>query len=161
MAGATSPSEGRGGTNPVQLGLGVIVGAIDNNMAGGSPHFDGPTDRPDDRGRAAISFSADGRQRSIYTRDGAFSLDAQNNLVSSSTGLKVLGWSADPLTGEVDTSGQITGSSGINIPLGLLSTAKADQPGGHRWQPQQHRDRRRGLRRARARSTTRWASCTK
>jgi flagellar hook protein FlgE len=123
IAGATSPSGARGGTNPVQVGLGVTVGAIDNNMAGGSPQSTGrQTDLMIEGGGYFVM--GDGSSK-VYTRDGAFSLDAGNNLVSSSTGLKVLGWTADPLTGEVDSSAQIAGSSGINIPVGLLSTARA------------------------------------
>ena len=122
LAGATTPTEGRGGTNPVQLGLGVVVGAIDNNMAGGSPQATG---RQTDLmiGGEGYFVLGDGAKR-VYSRDGAFSLDAQNNLVNSSTGMKVLGWTSDAISGEIDSSEQITGKSGINIPLGLLSTSR-------------------------------------
>ena len=123
MSGATGPTSERGGTNPVQLGLGVVVGAIDSNMAGGSPQSTGrQTDLMIEGGGYFVL--GDGI-RKVYTRDGAFSLDAQNNLVSSATGLKVLGWQADSLTGAVDTSSPVTGGSGINVPVGLLSTARA------------------------------------
>lgn len=122
MAGATSPSGNRGGTNPVQLGLGVVVGAIDNNMVGGPPQATG---RQTDLmiGGQGYFVLGDGPKR-VFSRDGSFGLDAQNNLVNSSTGMKVLGWTADPISGAVDTSAQITGNSGINIPLGLLSTSR-------------------------------------
>lgn len=120
IAGATGPSEARGGTNPVQLGLGVTVGAIDSNMADGSPQSTGrQTDLMIEGGGYFVL--GDGAKK-VYTRDGAFGLDAQNNLVSGSTGMNVLGWQVDPLTGAVDSSGQITS---INIPVGLLSTARA------------------------------------
>jgi flagellar hook protein FlgE len=123
MSGATGPTSDRGGTNPVQLGLGVVVGAIDSNMAGGSPQSTGrQTDLMIEGGGYFVL--GDGVKK-VYTRDGAFGLDAQNNLVSGSTGMKVLGWQADALTGTVDSSGQITSQSGINIPVGLLSTARA------------------------------------
>ena len=122
LSGATNPSATKGGTNPVQLGLGVVVGAIDNNMAGGPPQSTG---RQNDLMIAGEGYFVlgDGSKK-VYSRDGAFGLDGDNNLVNTSTGLKVLGWSADD-SGAVDTSGQITGSSGINIPLGLLSSSKA------------------------------------
>lgn len=120
IAGATSPSESRGGTNPIQLGLGVVVGAIDNNMVGGAPTATGrQTDLMIEGGGYFVL--SDGVSK-VYSRDGAFSLDASNNLVSSSTGLKVMGWQANSLTGVMDSSGQVTG---INIPVGLLSTARA------------------------------------
>lgn len=122
MAGATAPTGTRGGTNPVQLGLGVTVGAIDSNMAGGSPQATGrQTDLMIEGGGYFVV--SDG-SRKVYTRDGSFSLDADNNLVSG-TGMKVLGWQADLLTGAIDTSKEVTGNSGLNIPVGLLSTARA------------------------------------
>jgi flagellar hook protein FlgE len=123
ISGATGPSEGRGGTNPVQLGLGVTVGSIDPNMAGGSPQSTGrQTDLMINGGGYFVL--ADGGKK-VYTRDGGFSLDAENNLVSSGTGMKVLGWPADLLTGAINSAVEITGNSGINIPVGLLSNARA------------------------------------
>lgn len=122
MSGATAPTATRGGQNPVQLGLGVTVGAIDSNMAGGSPQATGrQTDLMIEGGGYFVV--SDGATK-VYTRDGSFSLDADNNLVSG-TGMKVLGWQADLLTGDINTSAEVTGNSGINIPVGLLSTARA------------------------------------
>jgi len=122
IAGATSPAGGRGGTNPVQVGLGVTVGAIDSNMAGGSPTSTGrPTDMMiEGQGYFVLGDGS----RKLYTRDGGFALDAQNNLVAASTGMKVLGWQADSSSGAIDTTTPITGGSGINIPVGLLSIAR-------------------------------------
>lgn len=122
MAGASGPVGGRGGTNPVQLGLGVTVGAIDNNMAGGAPQATGrPTDMMIEGAGYFILGDGSGKK---YTRDGGFALDAANNLVAASTGLKVLGWQADSSSGVIDTSSPITGGSGINIPIGLLTIAR-------------------------------------
>lgn len=39
--------------------------------------------------------------------------------------MKVMGWAADLLTGEVNTAAEVNGSSGISIPIGLLSNARA------------------------------------
>src|SRR5690554_6332672 len=36
IAGATAPSANRGGSNPSQIGLGVVMGAVDINMTQGS-----------------------------------------------------------------------------------------------------------------------------
>lgn len=123
ISGATSPSEGRGGTNPVQVGMGVTVGSIDPNMSGGSPQSTGRESDLMINGDGYFVLGDGGKK--VYTRDGGFACDAQNNLVSSSTGMKVLGWPADPLTGAVDSSVEISGNSGINIPVGLLSNARA------------------------------------
>ena len=122
MAGATAPTGSRGGTNPVQLGLGVTVGAIDSNMAGGSPQATGR--QTDLMIEGPGYFVVSDGSRKVYTRDGSFSLDADNNLVSG-TGMKVLGWQANLLSGEINTSAEVGGNSGLNIPVGLLSTARA------------------------------------
>ena len=122
MAGATAPSDTRGGTNPNQVGLGVMVGSTDTNNSQGSMQATG---RQTDLAIEGNGFFALGDgSRKFYTRDGSFALDGNNNLVSASTGLKVLGWKADPSTGIIDTNTQVSGDSSIPIPIGLLSTAR-------------------------------------
>ncbi|MGI6296154.1 MAG: flagellar hook protein FlgE [Armatimonadota bacterium] len=123
LAGGTGPSAGMGGVNPKQIGLGVTVGSIDSNMSGGSPQATG-SDTDLMINGAGYFVLSDGSKR-VYSRDGSFALDAQNNLVSSSSGMKVMGWAADLLTGEVNTAAEVNGSSGISIPIGLLSNARA------------------------------------
>ncbi|MCL2165266.1 MAG: flagellar hook protein FlgE [Oscillospiraceae bacterium] len=90
-AGAPDPNTGRGGTNPMQVGLGANVYAIDNLMMRGSvQRTDNPTDIAIDgegffivRGGVFDSYK--------FTRAGNFTLDAVGNLVTSS-GMNVLGW---------------------------------------------------------------------
>ena len=123
ISGGTGPFDGHGGTNPVQVGLGVTVGAIDSNMTGGSPTATGSETDLMMNGAGYFILSDGGRR--VYSRDGSFTLDAQNNLVASSSGMRVLGWSADLITGEINTSGEINGGSGINIPVGVLANARA------------------------------------
>lgn len=121
LSGATASSDTKGGTNPVQMGLGVVVGAIDTDTTEGSPQSTG---RQNDLMIDGEGYFVLGNgNQTVYSRDGAFGLDGANNLVSTSTGLKVLGWTADD-TGTVDTGSQVS-SSGINIPVGQLSTSKA------------------------------------
>jgi flagellar hook protein FlgE len=121
MRSATAPSPGRGGSNPVQVGLGVNIGSIDVNQMQGSLQATGKlTDVAIEGSGFFILGSSDGM---AFSRDGTFSVDSDFNLVNSS-GLPVLGWSADPLTGEINTDQQITSASMIRIPIGQLSVAR-------------------------------------
>lgn len=123
VSGATAPSADRGGTNATQIGLGVVLGSIDINGSQGSMQATG---RGTDLAIEGNGFFALGSSNGMsYTRDGSFSLDAQFNLVSSSSGMKVLGWAADTTTGEVDTTRPVTNSSSIQVPVGGMSTARA------------------------------------
>ncbi|MFQ3548307.1 MAG: flagellar hook protein FlgE [Armatimonadota bacterium] len=119
----SGPTDTRGGVNPSQIGLGTIFASVDLNMNQGSLM---PTGRPTDLAiDGAGMFVVANGTRMAFTRDGAFELDAQNNLVSSGTGMKVLGWNANLNTFTVDTSQAVTANSGINIPVGDLSIARA------------------------------------
>ena len=90
-AGAPDAATARGGTNPMQIGLGIAVGSIDNQMTGGSPQR---TDNPTD-----LSISGDGffivrgsnTDTFKFTRAGNFGLDKLGNLVSGD-GMNVYGW---------------------------------------------------------------------
>lgn len=123
VSAATAPSAIRGGSNASQVGLGVILGAVDINDAQGSMQATG---RGTDLAIEGNGFFAIGNgNRLAYTRDGSFSLDAEFSLVSSGTGMKVLGWAADFDTGVIDTSSPITSASSLKIPVGGLSVARA------------------------------------
>jgi len=90
-AGAPDPVSGRGGTNPMQVGLGLSVGAVDMNTTRGSlQRTDSPTD---------ISIEGDGffilkggsTDTYKFTRAGNFAVDKLGNLVAAN-GLNVYGW---------------------------------------------------------------------
>lgn len=93
LSGAQAPiATGLGGINPQQVGLGVMVGAIDTIMTGGQLQ---PTNRNLDyaiegEGFFAVSQDSTGNLKA-YTRDGAFYTDYEGNLVTSS-GARVLGY---------------------------------------------------------------------
>lgn len=119
---ATAPSSTSGGTNPFQVGLGVMVGSVDTDQRQGAMLATG---RETDLAiEGAGYFALSGGDRVLYTRDGAFALDASNNLVSAATGLYVLGWMADANTGEIDTSAPVTADSRIAIPVGKLALSR-------------------------------------
>ncbi len=122
LKGATAPSKGGvGGTNPMQLGLGVNIASIDTDQTQGAPQSTG---RPMD---CAVDgdgfFMLSNGQSKFYTRDGAFKTDSQGSLVSSSSGLKVLGWTADA-SGKIDASVPISAASSISMPIGKFAVAR-------------------------------------
>lgn len=92
-AGAPDAATGRGGTNPMQVGLGLGVGSIDTLMTRGSlQRTDNPTDLSIEgdgffvvRGGSGDTFS--------FTRAGNFGLDKLGNLVAGG-GMNVYGWQA-------------------------------------------------------------------
>ena len=97
-SGAPDSTTGRGGTNPMQIGLGMGVGAISTQFTRGSvQRTDNPTDLSIEgdglfivKGNSADSFK--------YTRAGNFNVDKMGNLVASN-GMSVYGWQyheADP-----------------------------------------------------------------
>lgn len=122
IQGAARPNETTGGTNPMQYGLGVQVGATDVNNEQGSM---GATNRPSDLAiQGAGYFLVPSGDGVAYTRDGAFDLDANGDLVQTSTGNRLLGWTADA-QGKIDTSTPITGASALTIPIGKLNAVQA------------------------------------
>ncbi|MDD3706622.1 MAG: flagellar hook protein FlgE [Clostridiaceae bacterium] len=98
LRGAGSPQEGKGGTNPQQVGLGISLSSIDTfHIRGAVQRTDNLTDLAiNGDGFFILSNSTDGLSRS-YTRAGNFSLDDDGNLVSAN-GYKVLGYMVDSNT---------------------------------------------------------------
>ena len=90
-AGAPNPDTGRGGTNPMQIGLGANVYSIDNLMMRGSvQRTDNPTDIAID-GEGFFVVRGGMYDTYKFTRAGNFTLDAVGNLVTPS-GMNVMGW---------------------------------------------------------------------
>ena len=110
---ASGPSETRGSLNPIQIGLGGRVAAIDTNITKQGSAL--TTDAPFNMMITGDAFFivTDGTNQ-YYTRDGDFFVDGEINeignpeddegyLVTSSLGYYVLGWeSADGATVNVD-----------------------------------------------------------
>jgi len=90
IKGAGAPQEGRGGTNPQQVGLGVGLSAINVQHTKGSTQItSNPTDIMIDGNGFFVVSSDDTGNNKFYTRAGNFSLDKLGYLVNPS-GLKVL-----------------------------------------------------------------------
>jgi len=120
LRGASGPQGGRGGVNAEQIGLGVLVSGIDTIQSQGTLQSTGKSTDMAIQGDGYFVMS-DGKQN-MFTRDGAFDLALDGTLASASSGLHVLGWQANPLTGLVTTSVPPTN---ITIPVGAGMTGKA------------------------------------
>lgn len=122
IRGASRPTSDRGGTNPIQFGLGVLVGGTDTNNEQGSLNA---TNRPTDLAIQGNGyFMVGNKDRVVYTRDGAFDVDSAGVLTHRATGERVLGWGADSV-GAIDTSVPISSKSSLTIPLGALNAVQA------------------------------------
>src|ERR671935_1763874 len=119
LRAASGPQSGRGGVNPAQVGMGVMISGIDTIQTQGTLQSTGKLTDMAIQGDGFFVVS-DGVQ-SFYTRDGAFDLGIDGTLLNPSSGLKVMGWQADPVTGLVDTTKPTTS---ISIPIGAGMTGK-------------------------------------
>ncbi|MBV6458219.1 MAG: Flagellar hook protein FlgE [Fimbriimonadaceae bacterium] len=121
IRGASRPTTERGGTNPIQFGLGVLVAGTDVNIEQGSLNA---TNRPTDIAVQGNGyFIVSNGERMAYTRDGGFDLDAAGQLVHRATGERVIGWSADSFGG-IDNNIPLGPASPITIPLGALNAVQ-------------------------------------
>jgi len=107
--------------NPEQVGMGVNIGSVNVNENQGSLQSTGNASDAAIQGNGFFVLG-DG-QAKYYSRDGSFILDSSGNLVSSSSGMKVLGWTADS-SWNINTNQPVTPASSLQIPIGQLSIAK-------------------------------------
>lgn len=88
-ASAANENTGRGGTNPMQIGLGLTLGSIDKIMSQGASQR---TDNPLDLMISGSSFfTVSDVSGTYFTRNGAFILDTEGN-ITNSQGLRLMGW---------------------------------------------------------------------
>ena len=122
LSGASSPTGTIGGVNPKQIGLGMSVAATDLLYTNGSVQQTGKnTDVAISRGDGLFIVSR-GNEK-YYTRNGAFSFDAEGNLTLPSTGLYVQGYMAN--NGVISIAGDNT--TRIRIPAGKSMKATITQ----------------------------------
>ncbi len=118
---ASRPSNVLGGVNPIQVGLGVKVGAIDVHTLQGALEMTGRTTDLAIQGNGYFMLT-NGRDVH-FTRDGAFGLDSSGFLVHRGTGWKVLGWMADA-GGRIDTNQPINANSVLQFPVGSQAAVR-------------------------------------
>ena len=118
LTAASAANANRGGTNPIQVGLGVQLAATNTNLTQGSTQTTG---RPTD-----LMISGDGMfvvmkgNEQLYTRAGAFSFDNNGTLVTP-TGNRVQGYA-------LDAAGVATGGL-IDVTLDTTALIPAVPPG--------------------------------
>lgn len=115
---AGAPQGADGGSNPAQVGLGVTVAGITPDLGAGSAQQTGRSLDMMITGDGFFIVRQNGEQ--LYTRAGAFSLDADGNVVTS-TGAMVQGWAA-AADGSIDVNGPI---GGLRLPVALVMGASA------------------------------------
>jgi len=120
MRGSMAPTEKRGGVDPMQVGMGVSTRSIDIVFTPGNLEYTGRLTDMAIQG-SGLFVVRDSSGGLMFTRDGAFKIDAEGNLTHPSTGFMVQGWMADA-KGTIDRSGEI---QGLRIPLGTSMSAKA------------------------------------
>ncbi|HZK43316.1 MAG TPA: flagellar hook-basal body complex protein, partial [Syntrophomonadaceae bacterium] len=113
MRGGSSPTDARGGTNPMSIGLGMSVASIDQI------HTPAPAAATNKATDLAIDgngyFIVDNGGQKFYTRAGNFDFDKFGNMYSLANGYRVNGWMADKASDD--------GSGNWEI-----DTVKASQP---------------------------------
>jgi flagellar hook protein FlgE len=111
-AGApTTGTNGAGGTNPAQVGLGVRVAAVSTNFSQGAAQLTGRSTDMSIQGDGFFVVRQAGQE--LFTRAGAFSFDALGRLTTSD-GAVLQGWSADA-SGAINTNSAV---GDISMPLG-------------------------------------------
>ena len=118
IQGASGSQGNRGGTNPMQVGLGMASASIDTLFTNGSIQSTGVgTDLA--ISDAGFFILGEGNNR-VYSRAGNFDFDNAGNYVSTSSGMKVMGWNAT--AGVVNSAGDV---QPIKITKGQIMPASA------------------------------------
>lgn len=115
-----APQDANGGTNPAQVGLGVRVAGITTDITTGAAQQTGRGLDMMINGDGFFVLQS-GAER-LFTRNGAFTLDALGRVVNAS-GAFIQGWSADA-NGTINRNGQI---GNITIPVTTTMGAQATE----------------------------------
>lgn len=119
LQGASRPAGNAGGTNPLQVGLGMSIGSIDTILSQGSLQTTGQITDLALEGKAYFGYS--NGTGTFYSRNGATQLDGAGYIVSPTNGYRLQG-----MTAAVDGSyppGSKVGD--MRIPYGEKAPAKA------------------------------------
>jgi flagellar hook protein FlgE len=119
LQGSTRPPGDGGGTNPMQVGLGMNIGSIDTRMSQGNLESTGQITDLSIEGKAYFAVS-DGLG-TYYTRNGAFQFDSLGYMVLPTNGMVLQGRMADSL-GNIPASAP---PENIRIPFNDQSPARA------------------------------------
>ena len=116
----SAPSSTTGGSNPIQIGLGVTLGSISRNFTSGTVQSTGKPSDLNIQGAGYFTLVGDDGSVSL-TRAGNFQLDAQGNMTTSD-GVKILG---------TDALNSSTGSqTTVKIPPSLKMVTEGNSSAG-------------------------------
>ncbi|MCP4709404.1 MAG: flagellar hook-basal body complex protein [Planctomycetes bacterium] len=119
----SAPTGTFGGTNPMQVGTGAMVGGVTKDFSGGSPETTGIKTDLAIQGQGLFIISrGDGSQ--VYSRDGSFQFNSENYLMNSD-GFYLQGYSIDSNFNVVEGT-----MSKLRIPIGEVTTASATTQAG-------------------------------
>lgn len=122
LSGAARPTEELGGVNPKEVGLGMTIATIEQVFTQGNLQSTGVSTDVAIQGNGF--FIMKNGEESFYTRNGAFGLDRDGTLVNPANGMRVQGWMARELNGEMVVSTAATPTD-LVIPVGSKDPAKA------------------------------------
>src|ERR1700759_723315 len=92
LRSATRPTDGMGGTNAAQVGLGSQIGSIDTQFTQGTLETTGNNTDLAIQGNSFFEVKKDAQ--TFYTRAGNFQVDANGSLVSGTNGFILQGHTA-------------------------------------------------------------------
>ncbi len=121
MSGAAKPTDELGGVNPKEVGLGMTIATIDNIFTQGNLQSTGVSTDLAIQGNGFFLLKSG--EESFYTRNGSFGLDRDGTLVNPANGMRVQGWMADEVNGQMLVSTAATPEDLI-IPVGSKDPAK-------------------------------------
>ncbi len=142
LQGASRPPGDQGGVNPVQIGLGSLIGSVDQMFTQGNVETTGVNTDIAMQGDAF--FVVRKGTETYYTRSGNFQLDAEGRMVSPTNGFIVQGRMAldgvlnDTITDITLPFGQkvaaratskVTVAGNLNSSAGIFNTADPDAAG--------------------------------
>ncbi len=119
LQGSSRPAGNAGGTNPLQIGLGMQVGSIDTLLTQGNLQTTGQITDLALEGKAYFAYS--NGQGTFYSRNGALQLDGAGYIVSPTNGFRLQGMTA-AVDGTYPPGSKI---GDIRIPYGEKAPAKA------------------------------------
>ncbi len=109
LTGGKSPSDARGGIDPMQVGSGAYLASVDNIFEQGVIATSSSSNDLAISGNGMFILRGEGDEEIYYSRAGAFNFDQFGTLTNPS-GYKVQGWMSDPISGELNVD---TGATDI------------------------------------------------
>jgi flagellar hook protein FlgE len=119
LASAGGPTDTRGGTNPIEIGLGMRISSIDRMFEQGN--FESTGNRTDLAIQGDGFFVVGEGSSRYFTRSGNFQLDSDGSLLAGGGRLHVLGRLAD-VNGNLSQSSSL---EPLRLPFGEKDPAKA------------------------------------